>query len=119
MDKAQLFVLAGRAYAPNAAALVRSLFAPGGTMHGTYKVAKRGVSLFAPDGTLRAFVVDNAHGEQFMVSARKEHGRIRYMCALTGADQDWLGVPEGYAAERAAVAVALRNFKLASAPGIC
>ena len=110
MDKAQLFVLAGRAYAPNAAALVRSLFAPGGTMHGTYKAGKHGVSLFAPDGTLRAFVVDNAHGERFIVSACREHGRIRYMFALTNADRDWLGVPEGYAAERAAAALALRNF---------
>ena len=97
------YTLAGRWYAPNAAALTDSLFQSGGTANGIYKRRKNGIALYGANGRLRSFIVVNSHGERFAVSAHDYAGKPRYLFALTENDREWLGLPDNSRGERDAI----------------
>lgn len=91
----------GTYYVPKPRDVVNSLFAPGGTASGTYKHGAGGVTLYNLQGEPFAFIVDNRHSENFIVScSRQADGRVRYMFSTTNRDEHTLGLDQlGYAAE--------------------
>jgi hypothetical protein len=91
----------GTYYVPKPRDVVNSLFIPGGTASGTYRKGPGGVTLFNLQGEPFAFIVDNRHSDNFIVScSRLEDGRVRYMFSTTNQDERALGLDQlGYMAE--------------------
>lgn len=80
-------------FAPSSRNLVSSLFAPGGTASGTYKLRKGGIMFYCGNGDPWFFLVANRHGERFFVSCGKQSdGRTVYFHALSTLDEEALGV---------------------------
>lgn len=80
-------------FAPNAAGLVASLFARGGTANGTFIFRKNGVFPCKPDGEAFAFLVANPGQSRFFVTVRQqEDGRLRYSFGLSDGDAVRLGI---------------------------
>jgi hypothetical protein len=85
----------GAWFAPSPAALVSSLFDPGGTASGFFKVRKRGVLFCRGNGEPLVFLVANKRGERFFVSCgRQSDGRIVFMHSMISRDREVLGIPE-------------------------
>ena len=86
-----MFRFNGKKYARNNEEFTNSLFDADGTCNGYYKRIKGGVQLFNMQRELTAFIVDNSHGERFIVSAGMSNGRARYMFGTSTQTEQWLG----------------------------
>lgn len=88
-----MYTLNGKIYAKNNDEFVSSLFKAGNTCNGFYKKIKNGVKLFDIQNNLKAFVVANAHGERFIVSAgTTSSGKPFYMSSTDTQTEEWLGI---------------------------
>ncbi len=87
--------LFGRTYAPNARRVVDSLFKPGRTDNGTYRLVNGGALLSDLTGEPRAYV----HPRGFVVTAHKSNGRTRYMFGLSSTDATFINSPDSYVAQ--------------------
>lgn len=82
---------------------------------GFFERTGNGVRLYGMDGEPFAFVVNNRHNEQFIVTcSRRSDRRIWYMHALTDQDAKRLGIPDngclqGYDLARNIIAQAADN----------
>lgn len=75
--------------------LTDTLFLPGGTASGTFKLRKNGILFHKPTGEPFAFLVANRHNERFFVSCSKQKdGRIRYMHSTMDCTEARLGISE-------------------------
>jgi len=75
-----MIIFNGNKFAKNDNEFTSSLFESGGTCVGFYKVTSRGIQLRDMQKNIIAFIVNNGHGERFIVSAtRQNNGKIRYM----------------------------------------
>ena len=90
----------GIKFAKNANEFTSSLFAKGGTCYGYYKITSKGIQLLDMQKNIFAFIVNNKHNEQFIVScSRMDNGRIRYMFSTTTQHDKLLGLDKiGYKA---------------------
>ncbi len=82
-----------------ASQITDSLFIPGGTASGTFKVKSNGILFHKPDGAPFAFLVANDHGERFFVSCSRSEpdgGSIRYMFSTSTKDEEFLGLPDSH-----------------------
>ena len=89
-------------FVKSASDLTDTLFLPGGTASGTYKIRKNGILFHKPTGEPFAFLVANRHDERFFVTCSKQDdGRLRYMHGLCSTDEDYLGLADlSYREER-------------------
>ena len=74
-----------------------TLFLPGGTASGTFKVTAAGILFSNLQGEPFAFLVANRHGERFFVSCSRSEpdgGRIRYLFSTMTCDEKYLGLPD-------------------------
>lgn len=92
-----MITLYGRTYAPNARAVVESLFKGPATHCGTYRKAANGVYLSDLQGNERVFIRKDGLGP---VTTFRHDGKRRYMHSTTSQDDAWLGTPESYSATR-------------------
>lgn len=103
----------GKRFAKNDAEFTGSLFQPGGTCCGYYKRLRNGIKLYDQQHQLQAFLVDNRHGERFVVTAYTfpGDGRDRFMHSTTTSTARWLGI-EGlkYGDDRALIDAALASM---------
>lgn len=97
-------------FAASTRELVESLFAAGPSAGGTYSIVRHGIYLHDGAGTRRVMLVDNGHG-RFAVSCRRRDRGTWHGHAMMDDDAEWLGLPASYAAEQAAVAAAIREFR--------
>jgi hypothetical protein len=86
--------LYGKKYAPNDREAVNSLFKPGGTVNGLYKVTRRGVRFYALNGELRAFIRKDGLGP--VSATRLDDGRTWYSFALSRDAAAWMQEPASY-----------------------
>jgi len=91
--------LCGKTYARTKSLLVDSLFNPGGTCSGMFRVTGNGILFMNPDGSPFAFLVANRHRERFFVTARKREKGIWYMFSLCDCDELQLGLPDSLSAQ--------------------
>ena len=82
----------GAKFAKNDSALVETLFDLDGTARGTFKIRKRGVEFYKPDGDLFAYLVANEYGERFFVSAFIHDGKKHYMQSTTSEAESLLNL---------------------------
>jgi hypothetical protein len=100
--------LFGLEFAANNAEFVGTLFTPGGTAHGTYRVLKSGIFLHDAKGNARAFIRKDGLGP---VTTYTRNNRRYFMHCLSSRDSDWLNVPDSYyETSNAAESVARRFF---------
>ena len=92
-----MITIGTKRFAPSAAAMVDTVFNPGGTADGFYKVRKNGVAFHKPNGDIFAFLVANPGQSQFFVTAdkHKETGKVYYMYGLADGDKARLGLTGG------------------------
>lgn len=85
----------GVCFSPSKSALVSSLFNPGGTASGFFKMRANGILFCRGNGDAWFFLVANKHGERFFVTCGKQSdGRTVYMHSLSEYDRVPLGIPE-------------------------
>lgn len=95
MDTIALY---GKTYARTDKAMVESLFNPGGTCNGYFKITAKGVYLLGLDKEKRAFM---PFSEKCFFSTWQVNGRRYYLHGgLSSPDRQWLGEPESFSAAR-------------------
>jgi hypothetical protein len=82
----------GLRFAKNDAEMIESLFSHGGTCAGFYKRLKSGFQLLNLQKELFAFLVDNKHGEKFVVTASRRDGKAFYMYGSSAITERLLGL---------------------------
>jgi len=91
-DLVKLKTPSGLSFAPSVKAMVSSLFNPGGTDSGFYRVKAGGILFCRGNGEPWFFYVANRHGEFFPVSCGKQSdGRTVYFHALSSNDDELTG----------------------------
>ena len=84
----------GRTFAPNARALANSLFTPGGTAAGTYRIVHSGRGILfrrANGDAWFAVAVGRGETEPLVISWREQGGKSRYFYSLSDSDSKELG----------------------------
>lgn len=62
--------------------------------HGFYKRDAKGIHLYKQTGELEAYIVSNPQQGRFIVSARDDNGRPRYMFSTSSLTEKWLGIKD-------------------------
>ena len=99
----------GLAFAKNNAEFTGTLFRPvnGRTAHGFYSKRRNGYLLRDAQGNARAFIVNNSHGERFIVTAHDTDKGVRFMFSTCADTEQWLGLDRlSYSEECAAARAA-------------
>lgn len=90
--------LYGKAYAPNGREAVNSLFQPGGTVNGLYKVTRSGIRFYRLNGELVAFVRKDGLGP--LSATRLDDGRTWYSYGLSSDAAAWMKEPQSFTERR-------------------
>ena len=82
-----------KTFAKNADEFTSSLFTSGGTCSGFYKKTVNGIRLYNLKNMLVGFIVNNKHGERFIVSAGlNSEGKAFFMNGASSTLEKWLGI---------------------------
>lgn len=88
-----MLMFSGKKFAKNDKEMVDSLFTPGGTCIGFYKVIKSGFKLFNLQHELIAFV---SPSKSLVVTAHMHNGKARYMFSTCSDTEKYLNLPTSY-----------------------
>ena len=96
MNTKPILRIDNRTFAPGKRGMVDSLFVGPQSATGYYVECEQGISLYQPDGTLRAFLSarSGSRSRFFVTAHRTASGRPRYMFGLADSDREWLGLPK-------------------------
>ena len=106
-----MLTFACKTYAKNNSEFTDSLFTSGGTCNGFYKRVRNGIKLYTMQNKLEAFLVDNSHGERFVVTAHTTEQGDRYSFSTCSTTEKWLGIENmGSQAQYDAVTSAIKSI---------